>query len=137
MLTDIQTIILSFAAVSGALFVAVAGWLDSGDPFVARKFASSILRAFIAGVLFAASTFAGLDTIASGWVYLFAFLGGAGIDVIGNRTAGAITSAVKTANATVASTPAATRLAIIKLTKRVCIHVSVLKKRLMFLAIRK
>jgi len=136
MLTDLQTFLLSLAAVVGALFSAAAGWLDSGEPFVARKFTSSILRAFIAGVLFAASTFAGLDTIASGWVYLFAFLGGAGIDVLGNRGAGAIVAAIKTANA--ATGPTGSPPPKLTILKRVYyILISNLKKRLMFLAYRK
>jgi len=136
MLTDLQTVLLTISALAGALFSAGAGWLDSGEPFVARKFTSSILRAFLSGALFAASTYAGLDTIASGWVYIFAFLGGAGIDVLGNRASGAIVAAVKTANTSTSSTtPPPGKVQILK--RVCCILVSDLKKRLMFLAYRK
>lgn len=91
MLTTIEVLALAFLSVVGALFSAVLGWLDSGDPFNARKFTSSILRAIIAGIIFAAGSFAGLETVVI-WDYFVAFVGGAGIEVVGNRLAGAIKS---------------------------------------------
>jgi hypothetical protein len=96
MLGDAEIFILTLLSVSGALFSAIVGWLDSGESFETRKFTSSILRAFLAGIVTAGATFVGLDTIANGWVYVFAFLGGAGIDVLGNRISGAITAQPKT-----------------------------------------
>ncbi len=85
----INLIIVTAAAIIGALFSGTLGWIDSGEPFIGRKFASTILRSIIAGI-----------TIAVGFVFvpdmnlfqliidaLFAFLAGAGVDVIGNRLA--------------------------------------------------
>jgi len=94
---NIQIVILSSASVLGALLVAVLGWLESGEPFDIRKFASSILRAIVAGVFSAI----GFSTIENPllWDYISAFLIGAGIDVAGNRIAGAI-SARNTATTT-------------------------------------
>lgn len=96
MLTNIEILVLTMLSVAGALFVAVLGWLDSGEDFVARKFVSSILSAFLAGVLIAGASFVGMDSIANGWTYLLAFLSGAGIDVLANRGAGAISARSKT-----------------------------------------
>jgi hypothetical protein len=91
MLENIQIFLLSILAVGGALFLAALGWLDSGEPFNGRKFASSILRAVVAGLIFAFSTYSGVDTILNGWMYVAAFLGGMGIDAAGNRISAAIT----------------------------------------------
>ncbi len=62
------------------------GWLESGEPFNPRKFGGSVIRALIAGIIFAvgyqiSSPFGILDLF-------YAFLGGAGVDVLGNRIAG-------------------------------------------------
>lgn len=90
MLSNLEIFIVAILSIGGALFGAFLGWLESGEPFVARTFASSMLRAFLAGAITAGSTFAGLDTIANGWIYIFVFLAGAGVDVLAKRTAGAI-----------------------------------------------
>lgn len=91
MLSNLEILLVSLLSVGGALFAAALGWLESGEPFVARKFTSSILRAIIAGIVFAVTSYAGLEEI-SPWSLFVAFLGGAGIDVFGNRIAGAIAS---------------------------------------------
>jgi hypothetical protein len=70
----------------GGVVVALLGWLESSEPFNIRKFGGSVIRALIAGAIFAA----GYEmSDPAGWRDLFyAFLAGAGVDVIGNRIAG-------------------------------------------------
>jgi len=79
---------LAGAAFIGGIAAALLGWVDSAEPFQSRKFGSSVIRALIAGVVFAVGySFAnGLTPIDIG----IAFLGGAGVDVLGNRGIGAI-----------------------------------------------
>ena len=77
---------IALAGLSGGLVAALAGWLESGEPFNSRKFGGSVIRALIAGIIFAvgyqlSSPFGILDLF-------YAFLGGAGVDVLGNRIAG-------------------------------------------------
>jgi len=74
---------IALAALLGGLAAAFAGWLESNEPFNQRKFGSSAIRALIAGAVFAA----GYELSGSvGMLDLFyAFLGGAGVDVLGNR----------------------------------------------------
>jgi drug/metabolite transporter (DMT)-like permease len=77
---------IALAGLSGGLVTALLGWLESGEPFNPRKFGGSVIRAMVAGVVFAvgyhiADTLSIMD-------FLYAFLGGAGVDVIGNRIAG-------------------------------------------------
>ena len=69
------------------------GWLDSGEVFEARKFSASIVRALIAGVVFAVGyTYTNsLSPLDIG----IAFVGGAGVDVLGNRISGAIKVGLK------------------------------------------
>ncbi len=76
---------VALAATVGGLVTALLGWLDSNEPFDGRKFGSSAIRAFIAGGVFAA----GYEPSGSIGILdlLFAFLGGAGVDVLGNRIA--------------------------------------------------
>jgi len=93
---DIQTLLLALAAVLGALFSATLGWLDSGELFNGRKFTSSILRAVIAGIVTAGGFITVGPEVVLLWDYFLAFLAGAGIDVFGNRIAGALTSKTKT-----------------------------------------
>lgn len=83
-----NTVWIAVAAFLGALLVALLGWIDSDEPFKIRKFIASAVRGLIAGAIFAATcTYSnGL----SGTDILYAFLGGAGIDVVGHRAAGTI-----------------------------------------------
>ncbi len=78
-----ERLYVALAALLGGLVAAFAGWLESNEKFDARKFGSSVIRAVIAAAVFAA----GYDL--SGPVAIldlfFAFLGGAGVDVLGNR----------------------------------------------------
>ncbi len=77
---------IALAALLGGLVAALLGWLESSEPFNYRKFCGSAIRSLVAGAIFAAGyalsgTIGILDL-------LYAFLGGAGVDVIGNRIAG-------------------------------------------------
>ncbi len=88
-----QILYIAIAAFCGGIISALLGWLDGGQEFNARKFASSALRALIAAIIFAiaynfAESFGWYDILA-------AIAGGAGVDVIGNRAAGAIRSATR------------------------------------------
>jgi hypothetical protein len=77
---------IALAALLGGLVAALLGWLESGEPFSPRKFGGSVIRALIAGIIFAAGY-----QLSHGWVTVldlfYAFLGGAGVDVLGNRVA--------------------------------------------------
>lgn len=83
MATQTQIITLIALAIFGGVVSAVLGWLDSGEAFDARKFGASLLRAIL-GSAVAAMTFQGIETVDI-FVYLTAFLTGAGLDVIGKR----------------------------------------------------
>ena len=87
-------IVIGVAAFLGGIISAVLGWLDSGETFDARKLTSSIIRALVAGIVFAVGyEYAGGQiTIIDIFVALVA---GAGIDAGGNRIAGAIKAGLK------------------------------------------
>jgi len=102
MLSTMQTLFVSAASILGALIAAALGWLDSGEPFSARKFTSSMLHAVFAGGV-TALRFSVFEALGP-WDYLEAGLAGAGIDVLGNRIEGAI-SARKTSTTPPASQP--------------------------------
>jgi hypothetical protein len=79
---------VAFAAFAGGILSAIVGWTDSQDTFNGRKFASSAIRALFAGVVFAIGYhFVGSVSIMD---IFAAFVGGAGVDVLGNRIAGSI-----------------------------------------------
>lgn len=84
---------IAVAVVVGGLVAATLGWVDSGEPFAPRKFASSIIRAVIAGIGFAVAF--NYSNHLSPLDILYAFLGGAGVDVLGNRISGAIRSSLR------------------------------------------
>ncbi len=78
-----ERLYIALAALLGGLAAAFVGWLESNEAFDIRKFGGSAIRAAIAAAVFAAgyelsSPVAILDLF-------FAFLGGAGVDVLGNR----------------------------------------------------
>ena len=80
---------VSLAAFGGGIVAALLGWLESGENFIARKFASSVLRALVAGAGFAV----GYVTIGEAVTIIglvIAFLAGAGVDVLGKRIAGSL-----------------------------------------------
>ncbi len=81
-----NTLYIALAALLGGVAAALLGWLESGEPFNPRKFGGSVIRSLIAGAIFAAGyqVSGGVGIID----LLYAFLGGAGVDVIGNRISG-------------------------------------------------
>jgi len=78
-----ERLYVALAALLGGLAAAFAGWLESNETFDVRKFGSSAIRAAIAAAVFAA----GYELSVSVAILdlFFAFLGGAGVDVLGNR----------------------------------------------------
>lgn len=83
-----NVVLISVTAFAGAMLSALLGWLDSKEAFDVRKFGASIVRAIIAGIAFAAA-YQYLNGIGPLDI-AFAFLGGAGVDTLGNRVAGSI-----------------------------------------------
>jgi len=79
---------LIILTVIGALFVAVLGWIEAGEPFDINKFVPSMARAAIGGLV-SAFMFQGIEN-PDIWLYLTAFLVGAGFDVTGHRISGAV-----------------------------------------------
>lgn len=79
-----ERLYVAVMALAGGLCTALLGWLESGGPFEPRKFGGSALRAIIAAVVFAVGF-----QLSNGWLTVldlfYAFLGGAGVDVLGNR----------------------------------------------------
>jgi len=83
-----EVLFIALVAFGGGIVASLLGWMESGEPFAVKKFSSSAIRALIAGVTFGvAYTYTNsllpLD-------FAIAFLGGAGIDVLGNRLAGSL-----------------------------------------------
>ncbi len=76
---------IALAALLGGLVAALLGWLEGGEPFSPRKFGGSVIRSLIAAAIFAVGYQSGYLGIID---LLYAFLGGAGVDVIGNRISG-------------------------------------------------
>jgi len=81
-------IYIAVAAFVGGIVSSLLGWFDSQEPFAPRKFGASLVRALVAGIGFAAAYHYtnGLTPID----LALAFLGGAGVDVLGNRISGSI-----------------------------------------------
>ena len=75
---------VALLALVGGLCAALLGWLESGQPFDRRQFGGSALRSLMAAVVFAAGY-----QLSHSWLTVldlfYAFLGGAGVDVLGNR----------------------------------------------------
>ncbi len=84
-----EILYVALSAFGGGIAAAIMGWLDSGDVFIGRKFASSVIRALVAGILFAVGYELTIGT-ASIRDIIIAFVAGAGVDVLGNRVAGSI-----------------------------------------------
>ena len=86
---NVAVLYIALLACAGGIASALLGWLDSGEAFVPRKFMASVVRALVAGVVFAVGYSFATNGISI--LDLFAaFLGGAGIDVLGNRISGSI-----------------------------------------------
>lgn len=82
-----EQLTIVIAAFAGALGSAMAGWWDSHEPFDARKFMGSVWRAVFAAMSFA---FTNQFVDVKGAIWIWAFLGGAGVDVLGNRLQGGV-----------------------------------------------
>ena len=84
---------IAVSAFAGGIIAALLGWLDSGEAFEVRKFSASVVRGLAAAVVFTVgySYTNGLSPIDIG----VAFVGGAGVDVLGNRISGAIKAGLK------------------------------------------
>ena len=89
MVADVQYLLIFIVATAGAISTAVLGWLDSGEAFNPRKFASSVLRAVGGGVAIVAVEFV-FPAEVTLQTYFLAALAGMGVDALGNRAAGAI-----------------------------------------------
>ena len=83
---------IAVGAFVGGIVASILGWLDSGEAFAVRKFGASLVRSLVAGIAFAvAYTYSdSLSPIDFG----IAFLGGSGVDVLGNRISGAIKAGI-------------------------------------------
>jgi formate/nitrite transporter FocA (FNT family) len=82
---------LVIAAVIGAVFAGLLGWLGSGEKFAPRKFASTVLRAILAGAIVAVGYI--ITPAVTGVLgIVVVFLAGAGVDVLGNRLASSVTA---------------------------------------------
>jgi len=77
---------VAIAALIGGLVAAGLGWLESKEPFDTRKFGGSAIRSLVAALIFVVA-YSFSDSIGI-LDLVYAFLGGAGVDVIGNRIAG-------------------------------------------------
>jgi len=81
-----ERLYMALAALFGGIVAAGLGWLESGEAFDLRKFGGSVVRSALAGVVISlGSGVAGPVDVA---VLFYSFLGGAGVDVIGNRLSG-------------------------------------------------
>lgn len=83
-----EVILIAVAAFLGGVVAALLGWLKTDEPFVPRKFTASLVRALVSAIGFAAA-FHYTNSITP-IDFLLAFLGGAGVDAVGNRLSGAI-----------------------------------------------
>jgi hypothetical protein len=79
---------IALAAGAGSLSAGMLGWLDTGGTFDWRKFASNVIRAITAGMTYALGQ--KLSEYTGATLYFYAFLGGAGIDIILNRAQGSL-----------------------------------------------
>lgn len=84
----ISVVWVGASALIGGIIAAVLGWLDSKETFDARKFSASAVRALVAAIVFAVGYNFAEDV--SLMDIGIAFLGGAGVDSLGNRILGAI-----------------------------------------------
>jgi hypothetical protein len=85
---EINILLVAAAAFIGAMATALSGWAEQNTDFDIRKFLPSLIRSLVAAVGIAVAMDYSNATVPL--VYLFAFLSGAGVEVGGNRIAGAI-----------------------------------------------
>lgn len=85
---------LAVASFFGALAAASLGYLEAAEAFNAKKFGASVIRGLIAAVLYGVVTQVANSTGA--WPdYLWGFLAGAGVDVVGKRAVAAVGKVVR------------------------------------------
>jgi hypothetical protein len=84
-----EQVFISLAASGGAIAAGLIGWFESGEPFVARKFWPTLLRAAIAGGVVAFS-YPFVEMVGLWTGLTAAFFAGAGVDVLGHRLVGAV-----------------------------------------------
>lgn len=83
-----EVIYIAIAAFIGGAVAALLGYLEKSKPFDVKKFLASMVRSVFAAAGFAAAfNYAEAITAIS---FMTAFLGGAGVDVLGNRISGAM-----------------------------------------------
>lgn len=83
-----DVILIGVAAFVGGMIASLLGWAQAEEPFIFKKFLSSLIRALVAGIVIAiAYDYSGAITLVS---YLVAFLAGAGVDAGGKRVSGII-----------------------------------------------
>ena len=83
-MTNYDYLIIIAAAFIGSLGSGLMGWIKSEEKFDKRKFLASVWSAVVASMLF---SLAYTKTSELGIVnFIGAFLGGAGIDVMSNRS---------------------------------------------------
>ena len=88
-MSEIELLLLFLAAVLGAVTTSGLGWLDSTDPFNARKFLPGVIRGIVAAIIvFIPASTGYLGATLDLPVILGAFIAGMGLDVVGNRLAG-------------------------------------------------
>ncbi len=85
---DITIILIALAAFAGGLATSVLGWTEQGTPWDWKKFSRSAIRSFVGAIVIAVAT--GLSGPVTPILYLLAFLAGGGVEVGGNRVAGAL-----------------------------------------------
>ena len=84
-----EILYVALSAFTGGVVSAIMGWMDSGETFIGRKFTASVIRALVAGGVFAIGYQLTGETVTVADVVI-AFVSGAGVDVLGNRLAGSI-----------------------------------------------
>lgn len=82
-----NVLIVAAAAFAGGILSAVMGWLDSKEPFDARKFGKSIIASLLAGLVFAVKEYVSSGDLTID--VLVALISGAGVDALANRGIGA------------------------------------------------
>ena len=80
---------VAISSAAGSLASGLLGWLDAGGSFDRRKFAGNVIRSLVAGMSFALGQ--ALTDYTGIALYFYAFLGGAGVDVILNRAQARLT----------------------------------------------
>jgi len=83
-------ILVFLAAFLGGIVTAIMGWVSTTEPFIGRKFLTSVVKSFIgAAVIAVAFDYSGTTSII---LLLAAFLSGAGVDAGIKRVTDAIKS---------------------------------------------